>query len=613
MSLRKSSRRRKGSKSDVLPNPNARRNRTPAPSSAGLDLLSRLIGRIDIFGSPTQKGAPPHETMILSKLLGGICVRKHALIIHSKKNSSGVSIQSFAVRLTDGGRQMRYMLLNAGEIAEDIDLELSSSDYLTMNGILKQPCDEGVILASPIAAAPCLQAAKPWILTATILASSMAFIDGTVVNVALGALQREFDATLVGVQWVVEAYALFLASLVLVGGSLGDLYGRRRVFALGIAIFAVASVACGLSRDIDELILARAAQGIGAALLVPGSLALISASFPENERGRAIGTWSGMSAITAAAGPVIGGWLIEHASWRWAFFLNLPLAAVTLAIIFWHVPESRAEIRTRRLDWLGAFLVTAGLGLIVFALLESSSYGWGSGRVIGGLVVGTVSLVLFILVESRSAAPILPLKLFRIRNFTGANLLTLFLYAALGGAMFFLPLNLIQVQGYSATAAGAALLPFILLFSFLSRWAGGLVERWGPKKPLVIGPLIVGLAFVLLALPGQGGSYWTTFFPGVVLLGLGMATSVAPLTTAVMTSLSADRAGVASGANNAVSRVAALLAIAIFGVVMLHAFNSALDRRFDSLELSPEARHLLDNDRAKLGAMEPPSILEQET
>jgi EmrB/QacA subfamily drug resistance transporter len=491
---------------------------------------------------------------------------------------------------------MRYMLLNAGEIAEEIDLELSSSDYPTMNGILKQPCDEGVILASPIAA-PCRQAAKPWILTATILASSMAFIDGTVVNVALGALQREFGATLVGVQWVVEAYALFLASLVLVGGSLGDLYGRRRVFALGIAIFAVASVACGLARDINELILARAIQGIGAALLVPGSLAIIGASFPENERGRAIGTWSGMSAITGAAGPVIGGWLIEHASWRWAFFLNLPLAAVTLMITFWQVPESRGEIRTRRLDWPGSLLVTVGLGLIVFALLESSSHGWRSGWV----------------VESRSAAPILPLELFRIRNFTGANLLTLFLYAALGGAMFFLPLNLIQVQGYSATAAGAALLPFILLFSLLSRWAGGLVDRWGPKKPLVVGPLVVGLAFVLLALPGQGGNYWTTFFPGIVLLGLGMATSAAPLTTVVMTSVGADRSGVASGVNNAMARVAALLAIAIFGVAMLHTFNSALDRRLDSLELSPESRRQLDNDRAKLAAIEPPPLLDLET
>jgi EmrB/QacA subfamily drug resistance transporter len=507
---------------------------------------------------------------------------------------------------------MRYMLLNARETAEDIDLELSSSDYSTMNGILKQPCDEGVILASPIAA-PCRQAAKPWILTATILASSMAFIDGTVVNVALGALQREFGATLVGVQWVVEAYALFLASLVLVGGSLGDHYGRRRVFAIGIAIFAVASVACGLARDINELILARAIQGIGAALLVPGSLAIISASFPENERGRAIGTWSGMSAITGAAGPVIGGWLIEHASWRWAFFLNLPLAAVTLAITFRHVPESRGEMRDKRLDWPGALLVTIGLGLIVFALLESLSHGWRGGRVVGGLVAGVAALVLFVIVESRSAAPVLPLELFNIRNFTGANLLTLFIYSALGGAMFFLPLNLIQVQGYSATAAGAALLPFILLFSFLSRWAGGLVERWGPKKPLFVGPLIVGIAFVLLALPGQGGCYWTTFFPGIVLLGLGMATSVAPLTTVVMTSSSADRAGVASGVNNAVARVAALLAIAIFGVVMLHAFNSALDRRFDSLKLPPEAQHQLDIERTKLAAMDPPPTLSPDT
>jgi EmrB/QacA subfamily drug resistance transporter len=482
-----------------------------------------------------------------------------------------------------------------------------------MNGILKQPCDEGVIRASPLAAAPCRQAAKPWILIATILASSMAFIDGTVVNIALGTLQREFDATLVGVQWVVEAYALFLASLVLVGGSLGDLYGRRRIFALGIAIFAVASVACGLARDINELILARAVQGVGAALLVPGSLAIISASFPEGERGRAIGTWSGMSAITGAAGPVIGGWLIEHATWRWAFFLNLPVAAVTLAIAFWQVPESRGEMRAKRLDWPGALLVTVGLGLIVFALLQSSNHGLRGWRVVGGLAAGVIALVLFVVVESRSAAPILPLEFFRIRDFTGANLLTLFLYAGLGGVMFFLPLNLIQVQGYSATAAGAALLPFILLFSFLSRWAGGLVERWGPKKPLVIGPLIAGLAFVLLALSGRGGSYWTTFFPGIVLLGLGMATSVAPLTTVVMTSLSADRAGVASGVNNAVARVAALLAIAIFGIVMLQAFNNALDGRLDSLRLPPEARRQLDNDRAKLAAMEPLHTLDPET
>jgi len=505
------------------------------------------------------------------------------------------------------------MLLNAVETDDDVDLELSSTDYPSMNGILKQPCDEGVILTSPMAAAPCRQAAKPWILTATILASSMAFIDGTVVNVMLGALQREFDATLVGVQWVVEAYALFLAALVLVGGSLGDLYGRRRVFALGIAIFSVSSVACGLARDIPELILARAAQGIGAALLVPGSLALISASFPENERGRAIGAWSGMSAITGAAGPVIGGWLIEHASWRWAFFLNLPLAAVTLAITFWQVPESRGEIRVKRLDWPGASLVTVGLGLIVFALLESSSHCWRGARVVGALAAGVVALILFVAVESRSASPVLPLELLRNRNFTGANLLTLFLYAALGGVMFFLPLNLIQVQGYSATAAGAALLPFILLFSFLSQWAGGLVERWGPKKPLFVGPLIVGLAFVLLALPGRGGSYWTTFFPGIVLLGLGMATSVAPLTTVVMTALSADRAGVASGVNNAVARVAALLAIAIFGVVMLNAFNGALDRRLEGMGLPAEAQRQLDNDRAKLAATEPPPMLNLET
>ena len=481
-----------------------------------------------------------------------------------------------------------------------------------MNGILKQPCDESVILTSPIAAAPCLQSAKPWILTATILASSMAFIDGTVVNVALSALQREFDATIVGAQWVVEAYGLFLASLALVGGVMGDLYGRRRIFTLGIAIFAVASIGCGMSRDIYQLILARAAQGIGAAMLVPGSLAIISATFPQNERGRAIGIWSGMSAITGAAGPVIGGWLIEHASWRWAFFINLPLAVVTLAITFWKAPESRGERPASRPDWQGALLVTAGLGLIIYSLIETPNQGWLKPRVIGTLAAGVTCVILFIFVESRSASPILPLDLFRSLNFSGANALTLLLYSALGGSMFFLPLNLILVQGYSATAAGAALLPFILLFSFLSGWAGGLVNHWGPKKPLVIGPLIVGIAFVLLALPGQGGSYWTTFFPGISLLGLGMATSVAPLTTVVMTSLSSDRAGVASGVNNAVARVAAVLAVAVFGVVMLLSFNTALDRRLDNLGPPPDARRQLDSDRAKFAAMQPPATLEPE-
>lgn len=482
-----------------------------------------------------------------------------------------------------------------------------------MTGMLKQPCDEGVIRAAPPSAWPCQPAAKPWILAATILASSMAFIDGTIVNVALGALQREFGATLIEVQWVVEAYALFLASLVLVGGSLGDRYGRRRVFASGIALFAVASVACGLARDIHELILTRALQGIGAALLVPGSLAIISASFPENERGRAIGTWSGMSAITGAAGPVLGGWLVEHVSWRWAFLLNLPLAAVTLAITFWRVPESRSATRAARLDWRGALLVTTGLGVIVFALLEAANRGWRDGRVIGGFAAGLAALALFIFVEARGTAPILPLGLFRARNFTGANVLTLFLYAAMGGAMFFLPLNLIQVQGYSATAAGAALLPFILIFSFLSRWAGGLVDRWGPKLPLMIGPLIAGLAFVLLAWPEPGGSYWTAFFPGVVTLGVGMAMSAAPLTTTVMTAVPAERAGVASGVNNAMARIAALLAVALFGVVMLQAFNSALDQRLDGLQLAPEVRRQLDDGRAKLAALEPPPALPPET
>ena len=477
--------------------------------------------------------------------------------------------------------------------------------------VLQEPCDENII-RSGLAAAACSKSRGRWILAATILASSMAFIDSTVVNVALPALQTSLNATAADVQWVIESYALLLSALLLVGGSLGDHYGRRRVFLFGVVIFAVASGLCGFAATIQLLIAARAFQGFGAALLVPGSLAIISNSFPEEERGRAIGVWSGFSAITTGIGPVLGGWLIEHVSWRAVFFINVPLAVVVVLISLRHVAEN-SDRESTRIDWLGAILAALGLGALIYGLIESSQIGFNDRSVIVALAAGVVVLILFLFIEARLSSPMLPLKLFRSRTFAGTNLLTFLLYAALGGTLFFLPLNLIQVHGYSPTAAGAVLLPFILIMSFLSRWSGGLVTRYGPKIPLVLGPVITALGYLLFLLPGIGGNYWTNFFPPVVVLGLGMAITVAPLTTTVMNSMAQNRAGIASGVNNAVARTASLVAIAVLGVVMIYVFKTNLNRRLTSANLPTSVVESVQTQSARLAAIDIPPNLNAES
>ena len=444
------------------------------------------------------------------------------------------------------------------------------------------------------------RAARQWTLAATIVASSMTFIDGTVVNVALPALQADLHATITDVQWVIEAYALFLGGLLLVGGSLGDQFGRKRMFLVGVVLFTLASIACGLAPSIRALVAARAVQGVGAAFLVPASLAIISATFDGADRGRAIGTWSGFSAITSGIGPVAGGWLIEHVNWRAAFFLNIPLAAIVIAASVRFMDESRDDSRSATIDWAGVVLGVLGLGAVVFALIEWPRPDANRSLVSAALAVGVVSLIAFVAVERRAAAPMVPIGLFRSRTFALANVLTLLLYGALATVFWLVPMNLIEVQGYSATGAGAALLPFPLLMFVLSRWSGGLVARVGSRLPLTVGPVAAAIGLALFARPGIGGSYWTTFFPAVAVLGLGMAIVVAPLTTTVMSAIAAEHAGVASGVNNAVSRVAGLVAIAVFGIVLVRAFDARVGPGLDRIQLTGAARSAIDRELPRL-------------
>ena len=481
-----------------------------------------------------------------------------------------------------------------------------------MADYISQPCNEGVVRAGKHDGAH-KENARTWVLAATILGTSLASITTSAVNVALPNLQSALDTTLINAQWVVNAYTLFLAALILLGGSLGDRYGRKRIYVVGTVIFGAASVWCALSPGVAQLIAARAVQGVGAALLTPGSLAIISAAFPEGERGKAIGLWSGFTAITTAAGPVLGGFVTDALSWRWVFWMVVPLAVLVVLITLWRVPESRDDEVTGGLDYWGALLATLGLAGLTFGLLHSSNTSWVDPLVLGSLALGVACLGAFVWIEGRVSGPMMPLKLFRSSTFAGANLLTLLLYAALGAALFFLPYHFQRVQGYSATTTGLALLPMIVLMTLLARWAGGLVDRVGARLPLVVGPSVVAVGFALLALPGINANYWLTFFPALLTLGLGLAVSVAPLTTTVMNAVPTHQAGTASGINNAAARLANLLAVAVFGVVILLVFNPSLSGRLEPLALPQSAAETLLAERGELANMNVPEGLPEAT
>ncbi len=402
-----------------------------------------------------------------------------------------------------------------------------------------------------------------WVLVATVLGSGLASIDATVVGIALPAIGRDFHVDLGTLQWVVTAYTLTLAGLILIAGALGDRYGRKRIFLIGVVWFAVASGICGLAPGSSVLIWARALQGVGAALLTPGSLAILQASFVEADRPKAIGAWSGFGGVATAVGPFVGGWLVQAVSWRLIFDINLPLAVAVIAITVRHVPESRDPQATGRIDVTGGLLVTGGLVGLTYGLIEGPTRGWSSTAVLASLVAGIVLLSAFIPWERRAQTPMLPLRLFRSLQFSATNVITFVVYGALGGALFLLPIQLQQVSGYTALQAGIALLPVTVIMLALSARSGALASRIGPRLQMSVGPVVVGAGLALLARIGSGGSYLTEVFPAVAVFGVGLAITVAPLTSTVLAAAPTHVAGMASAVNNAVARAAALIAVAV--------------------------------------------------
>ena len=402
-----------------------------------------------------------------------------------------------------------------------------------------------------------------WVIAATVLGSALAAIDATVVGIALPVIGRQFHGSITSMQWVVTGYLLSLAALLLVGGTLGDLFGRRRVFLVGVVWFALASVACSLAPDVPTLVATRILQGIGASLLLPGSLAIIQASFSPAERNRAIGAWAGLGGVATAAGPLLGGYLVSAVSWRWIFVINLPLGAIVWAITVRHVPETRQETLRPRVDGAGAVLTVVALAGITFAFIEGPVQGWAHLPVLVMLIVGATAGVALVVAEARAADPMVPLAVFRIQQFTVTNLVTLLVYAALAGALFLLPVELEVVDGYSALKAGLSLLPLTLVMLVLSERSGQLAARIGPRLQMTVGPVLVGIGLALLSRTSGDSSYLSGVLPAVAVFGLGLATTVAPLTASAMGALPSEHAGLASAVNNDVSRLGGLFAVAL--------------------------------------------------
>ncbi len=452
------------------------------------------------------------------------------------------------------------------------------------------------------------------ILISTILASSMAFIDFTALNVAFPALQKDLDLGGADLLWIANGYSLFLSALLLVGGAMGDALGRKKIFMLGIVMFTLSSIACGLSNGPLMLIVSRCFQGIGGAMMVPGSLSIISASFPKESRGKAIGTWSMFSAMTTIFGPALGGWFAGMGLWRLIFFINIPLALISLTLLLRYVPESKQEGQAK-LDFPGALLITLALAGLTFGFIEAPERGFTDPLIIFTLVFGFLSLIGFLWVEKQSKNAMMPLSLFNSRIFSGANFLTLLVYGALGGFLFFFPLNLIQVQGYPPEIAGFTMLPFGLLLAFLARISGNWSDKVGPRTPLMLGTFLVAIGFFLFSIPDLTDGprdYWTTFLPAIIVAGTGMGLTVAPLTTAVMNSVPPEKTGTASGVNNSISRTAGVLAVAIMGAMVLFSFDSEIREYLDTLDLRPEVYEATIAEIPKLAEARPPEFCNPE-